>query len=118
EFAKIYFERMTRQAKHPDVRAGAKYALLARRDDHAFYFGMLEADAIHRVVEFDIDAEVVGIELQLIARRESAVFVHIHQDRRDRPVEVQTPMPITGGLRSKVDHREILPPGRDALRTV
>ena len=72
---------------------------------------MLEAQPLHRVVQFDIDAEVVGIELQLVARREPAVFVDVHRESRDRPGEAQPPMPIRGRLGSKVDHLEILPPG-------
>ena len=76
---------------------------------------MLEAEPIHGVVELDIDAQVVGIKLQLVAWREAAAFVHVHRERRDRPGEAQAPMPIRGPLGSKVDHLKILPLGRNAL---
>ena len=40
---------------------------LALVDDHGADLGMLEADAVQRVVQLDIDAEIVGIELELVA---------------------------------------------------
>jgi hypothetical protein len=32
---------------------------------------VLKADAVDRVVQFDVDAEVVGVELQLVAGRDA-----------------------------------------------
>ena len=41
--------------------------------------GMLEADALQRVGELDVDAEVVGVELQLVVvrRRPASSFTSI-----------------------------------------
>jgi len=50
---------------------------------------MLEADALDRVVQFDIDAEVVRIELQLVAVANAAVFGDVDAERRDRPIEAR-----------------------------
>src|SRR5262245_20083752 len=55
---------------------------------------MLEADALERVVQLDIDAEVVGIELQFVSRANAAVFIDSHRERGNRPVEAELPVPI------------------------
>ena len=45
---------------------------------------MFEADPVERVIQFDIDTEVVRIELQFISRLNAAIFVHRERQRRDR----------------------------------
>ena len=51
------------------ILAPAQNTLSLRRlDDDTADFRMLEAQPLHRVVEFDVDAEVVGIELELVTR--------------------------------------------------
>jgi hypothetical protein len=44
---------------------------------------MLEAQPLHRVGEFNIDAEVVGIQLELITFEQPAILVDVHGQRRD-----------------------------------
>ena len=53
---------------------------------------MLEADALHRVVQLDIDAEIIGIELELVAFPQPAVFIDIHGQGGDRPVAGERPV--------------------------
>ena len=72
---------------------------------------MLEAQPLHRIIQLDIDAEVVGVQLQLVAGREAAILVNIHRERRDRPIEAQLPVAIFCGLGAKIDHRELTPIG-------
>ena len=50
------------------------------------HLGMLEAQPLHRVVELDVHAEVVGVQLQLVARHQAALLVDVHRQGRDRPV--------------------------------
>ena len=47
---------------------------------------MLEADALQNVVQLDVDAQVVGVELELVAGLQAAVFVHVHGQRGDAAV--------------------------------
>src|SRR6185503_18387606 len=84
-----------RAAEHEDVRPGAEHALLQAGDDDGAGFGMLEADALDGVGELDVDAEIVGIELQAVVGAEAAVLLYVHRQRRDRPVERQLPVAIT-----------------------
>src|SRR5215469_4329333 len=64
---------------------------------------MLEAQALHRVVELDVDAEVVGIELELIVAHQRRVLVDIHDELGDLAAKGEPPMAIACGLRLKVD---------------
>ena len=85
ELAEVHLPRVRRAAQHEDVGAGAEDALLQAGDDDGVDFGMLEADALNRVGQLDVDAEIVGIELQPVVGREAGVFLHVHRQRRDGP---------------------------------
>ena len=49
-------------------------------------FGMFEADALNGVGELDVDAEVVGVELEAVVVAKAAVLAHVHAECRDRTV--------------------------------
>ena len=85
ELAEVHLMRMRRDAEHADVGAGAEDAILARAQHHRADFRMFEAHALHDVGELDVDAEIVGIELELIALEQPAVLVDVHEDGRDGP---------------------------------
>ena len=73
-------------------------AVLARLGARStFHLGMLEAQPLQRVGELDIDAEIVGIELELVALEQAAVLVDVHGQLGDVAVEAQLPMPIARG---------------------
>ena len=91
-------------AKHHDVRAGAEDALLQRRDDDCVHLGVFEADALNRIGQLDVDAEIIGIELQLVVGRETGVFAHVHRKRGDWAVERQFPVLVGLGACIKGDH--------------
>ena len=47
-------------------------------------FGVLEAKPLQHVGQFDVDAEIVRVELQLvIAGPQAGVLAHVHGERRD-----------------------------------
>src|SRR5699024_6517448 len=60
----------------------------------------LEAHALDRVGELDVDAEVVGIELERVARAQAALLVHVHLESGDRAVDAELPVAVAvgGGL--------------------
>ena len=64
---------------------------------------MLEAQPLHRVVEFDVDAEVVGIELELVVA-EPAGLVDVHDQIGDVAVILDAPVPVARGVGLVVDH--------------
>ena len=78
ELAEVDLVGVGRSRQHADVGAGAEHAVLARAQQHHLHFGMLEAQPLHRVRKLDIDAEIVGIELELVALEQAAVLVDVH----------------------------------------
>ena len=54
---------------------------------------VLEADALDRVGELDVDAEVVRVELERVAGDESAVLSHVEREARHVAVERELPVP-------------------------
>ena len=51
-----------------------KMRSLSAGDDDRVDLGMLEADALDRVGELDVDAEVVRVQLQLVVGRQAGVL--------------------------------------------
>ncbi len=98
ELAEVHLPGMRGQAQHEDVGARTEDAFLHAGDHHAAHFGVLEADALQRVVQFDVDAQVVGIQLELVAGAQAAVFGHVHGQRGNRAVVAQAPMTVLAGI--------------------
>ena len=76
---------------------------LPERTSTTLTAGMLEAQPLHRVGEFDIDAEIVGIQLELIALEQPAILVDIHGQGRDVAVDVELPVPVARRIGLKID---------------
>jgi len=103
ELAEVDLPGVGGQPQHENVGAGTEDAVFHAGDDHAAHFGVFEADALQGVVQFDIDAQVVRIELELVAGAKAAVFGHVHGQGRDGTVESQAPVPVLGGIGPEVD---------------
>ena len=89
--------------QHADIGAGAEHARLARAQQNDLHLRMLEAQALDRVGELDIDAEVVGVELELVAFEQRALLVDVHQQRRDLAVDLELPMAIFRRIGLEID---------------
>ena len=83
EFAEVDFPGVGAEAEHVNVCAGAEDAIFCAGDDDGANFGMLEADALERIVEFDVYAEIVGVEFEFVAGAEAAVFGDVHGEGSD-----------------------------------
>ncbi len=94
---------MSRAAEHPDIGPGAEHLVLPRTQHHRADLGMLEAHPLHDVGEFDVDPEVIGIELELVALEQPAVLIDIHVKGRDRAVVGDAPVPIFRGVGLEID---------------
>ena len=64
---------------------------------------MLEAQPLHRVVEFDIDAEIVGIELELIAVEQPARLIDVHDQIGDVAIAFDAPMAVARRIGLEID---------------
>ena len=85
ELAEVHLGAMSRLSEHADIGASAEYIVLAGLDHDAAHFRMFKAQALHRVVQFDVDAEIIRIELELVIA-EAARLIDIHDEIRDVPV--------------------------------
>ena len=64
---------------------------------------MLETQPLHGVRELDVDAEIVGIELELIALEQPAVLVDIHGQGRDIAIDGELPVPVALWIGLEID---------------
>src|SRR5262249_22083219 len=64
---------------------------------------MLEPDALESVGEFDVDAEIIRVELEIVALEQPTLFVDVQHQRHDLAVDVELPMVITRGIGGKID---------------
>jgi hypothetical protein len=103
ELAEVDLPRVRGKPEHEDVGAGAEDALARAGDDHRADFRALESDALERVVELDVDAEVVGIELELVSLADACVLGDVHRKPRDGSLERELPVPVAGRVRAVVD---------------
>ena len=76
---------------------------------------MLEAQPLHRIIQFDIDAEIVGIQLELIALEQAAILVDIHGQGRNVAVHGKLPMLVARRVGLEVDILRAA--GEDAIFT-
>ena len=103
ELAEVHFPLVARLAEHVDVGAGAEHAIAGAGDDDGADLGMLEADPLQQIVQLDVDAEIVGVELELVAGTKTAVFVDVHRDGGDASLVGDAPVLIAGGIGLIVD---------------
>jgi len=64
---------------------------------------VLEAQPLHRVIQLDVHAQVVGVHLELVAVSQAAVLVDVHGQRGHRSVDGEPPVPVAAGLHLKAD---------------
>lgn len=64
---------------------------------------MLKTQALHGVGKLDVDAQVIGVEFQLIALKQAAILIDVHDQLGHLAVEFQFPMPIACRLALEID---------------
>src|SRR3989454_8810024 len=66
---------------------------------------MVEADAVEGIVQFDVDAEVVAVELELVPGHQGLVLGHVEGEGRHGPLEGELPVAVALGTGFEADHR-------------
>ena len=94
ELAEVHLPRVRGLGEHPDVGAGAEHAVETAGQHHRLDLRVLEAQPLHGVVQLDVDTEVVGVHLQLVAGHQPAVLVDAEGQRGDLPVDLDRPVPV------------------------
>ena len=98
EFAKVHLPGMAGNAQHEDVGPRAKHLFFGAGKHYAAHFGVLKADAVDRVVQLDVHAQVIAVEFELVAGAQARVFVKVGAQRGHGAVERQLPMAVAAGL--------------------
>ena len=91
ELAEIDLVGVAGAGEHANVGAGAEH------------LRMLEAQPLDGVRKLDVDAEVVGVELELVALEQRTLFVDVHQQCCDVAVDRKLPMAIFRRIGLEVD---------------
>ena len=78
ELAEIDLMRVARAGQHADIGAGGEHSRLGRAQHHDARLRVLEAQPLERVGQLDIDAEIVGIQLELVALEQRRLLVDVH----------------------------------------
>src|SRR5712692_10118937 len=64
---------------------------------------MLEPYSLQQVVQLDVDAQIVRVQLELVAGADAAIFVDVHRHGRDDAVVRDAPVPVAGGIGLIID---------------
>jgi hypothetical protein len=71
--------------------------------DHHPNLRMFKPDSLQRIVQLDVDAEVVRVELQSIPGAQATGFIDVHGQCRDGIIDGQSPMPVSRWIGLKID---------------
>ena len=77
ELTKVDFPSVGGESQHKDIGTGTKDAVFQTGDDNTFDFRVLEADALQGVMQFNVHAQVIGVELEFVARTDTSILVDI-----------------------------------------
>ena len=77
ELTKVDFPSVGGEPQHKDIGARTKNTVFQTGDDNAFDFRVLEADALQSVMQFNVHTQVIGVELEFVARTDAGVLVDI-----------------------------------------
>ena len=105
ELAEVDLVDMRRAREHLDVGAGGEHAVLRRGQHHRAHLRMLEAKPLDGIRKLDIDAEIVGVELQRVVAGDAAVLVHVERERGDVAIDGEPPVSVLVRMSPEVDHR-------------
>ncbi len=103
KFTEINLPGVRRQPQHEDVGAGAENTVFLTGQDNSANFRMFETNALQRVVQFDIDTQVIGIQFQFIPGTQTSIFVHVHRKGGHLAIKTEFPVLILTGIGAKID---------------
>ena len=59
---------------------------------------MLETHPLQRVVQLDVHAQVVGVQLEFVAWQDAAIFLNIQRQGGNFTVHTQAPVAVLAGV--------------------
>src|SRR5262249_41406894 len=118
EFTEIDLPGVVRRTQHVDIGAGAEHPLARAGEDHDLHFGMLEPDPVERIVELDVDAEVVGVQLELVAGLNAGILPDVKREGGDLAGKAQLPVLVARRVGIERDHSGALLGGSAATEAL
>ena len=115
ELAEVHLPGVGGQAQHVDVGAGAPDLFLGALEHHHLHRRMLEADAVERVVQLDVHAQVVAVQLELVARLDAAVLVDVQLQARHVAVDRERPVAVLRGMGGEAHQLALALPEQQGL---
>ena len=105
ELTKVDFPSVGGESQHKDIGARPKNAVFQTGDDNAFDFRVLEADTLQSVMQLDVHAQVIGVELEFVARTDAGVLVDIELQGGGFAFLFDRPVLVLAWVGFVIDHR-------------
>lgn len=97
---------MATRVEHVDVGTSAEHFLRITRDYNATHTWVLEGDALDRIIQLDVDAEVIRVQLELVVLEQATRAIDVHGKACDVAVYRQVPVAIVTGRGLKSQGRQ------------
>ena len=103
ELAEVHLQLVGRGAEHADVRAGAEDPVPVGAQHDCADLRVLEAEPLCRVVELEVDSQIVGVLLELVAGPEPRLLVDFQGQEGERRLDLEPPVAVAVGVGAEVD---------------
>ena len=103
ELAEVHLQLVRGGAEHADVGAGAEDAVAVGAEHHGVDLRMLETQPLGGVVELEVDAQVVGVLLELVAGPEPRLLVDLQGQEGERRLDPEPPVPVAVRMSAEVE---------------
>ena len=72
---------MAGNTEHENIGARAEHTVTQAGHHHGAHLRVLETDALQRVVQLNVHAQVVAVEFEFVARTNAGVFIEVQAER-------------------------------------
>ena len=94
---------MSGDTQHEDIGARAEDAVLATGDDDGLDFRVLKANAVQGVMQLHVHAQVIAVELELVAGANATVFGNVELHAGDIALHFKRPVTVLAWLGAVID---------------
>ena len=83
EFAEIHLVAVGGKAQHRDVCSRAEYPIALRSQNDCPNFRMLKTKPLNRIMKFNVDTKIIGVEFQCVSGMKPCIRVHCQLEKCD-----------------------------------